>query len=418
MTSVVAFEPSSAPSLQDIQRRLTEIQSRFPDLRLYLTDSGKDQSKSETWVSPVSWRQRNEEWPSEDVLGEHIIPEDSTLDAYVFALNDMERRASVDAILFRVLRIESPSKVYVTLSIWHAFCDGTGLINTLRALLIKHLNTLPDESRGGFFFDSIGKPAPSIPLKPSGQKPEPEVNDQPPWPHTDYLKKPLDCPQSFCELSLSGDIMDKVKSMAKSRGIPTLNPVLIAAFLQAAAEVLSIDDRNFYTRVPRSYRKASNPYLHGSKYNSAHEVQTASGILQRPFWTVAEEIRKGTLPGQTRGETAVEGPPEPRRSALAVHRSSIDTYKSDTPYDDTLTWSNLAKLGWLDDIPGVVDVIWGQSMGVFFPPFVANVCGWKEGVRATVGFREDSIVSTHQMQEIGKNWTEILRDVAADGISG
>ncbi|ORX34006.1 hypothetical protein BD324DRAFT_637997 [Kockovaella imperatae] len=447
VSTTVAFRKDLAPSREWLADHLSQAQKRYPDLRLEFVNLPRPSGHEGVWSS-IHWKLREKPWALDDVYTELPDVPSSTLEAWQIALEIAEKESLVSRPLWMIQRMTAADTVYLSFTMSHKFLDGLGMVNLVRILLTPNFDGLPDETDLGHFVKNLEIPSKVIPEKPYEPwtpRPQPETTEAPIWPHApeDYGHLiSLDHPQIFEELDLPADDVMAISRNAKSHQIPTLNPVLLASFLQALSEELDVH-RRFQYIVPIGTRKSTDPFFF-SGYSTAVFPVTSPKPHEKILWEVAKEVADGIkaaldesnapppppapAPAETKDEAeniedgtspAMADPPaiateQPEFSPESSWKRMQEIMQSERFYKFSMVFSNLTRLPWLNDIRGVDDFLWGQSMNICPAPFIINLVGWKGGVRATVGFRDGCGVSAAQGEQIAKRWRRILAAAATD----
>ncbi|ORX40094.1 hypothetical protein BD324DRAFT_616235 [Kockovaella imperatae] len=436
ITFVLSFSSDDAPSMPFLRKRLEDMQVRYPDTRLSLVERPRPESHTLYW-SPVSWHQQDDAWPINHILQELDSAPASSLDAYRIAIHLAEQRSLVDCPLFVVHRLVGPRQTFICLSVSHTLTDGIGASNMLRAIIEPELEQFSDESQKGFFNGNLGKPPQVAPLKPY-EPFKPDIKgenrddlakkDAPIWPASadDFKIHPSsDLPSQFVDVHFSADTIKSLSTKAKSVQIATLNTVFLSTFVMAVIEVMGIKDRRLQSVVPVSFRKkAENPLFFGS-FTTALDIITHC----TPKTSTWSFIREFSVPANKQVAEAIEARQKPKVDddrktkspvfdAESAMQRDLDRLKSDAAYMDSIVWSNLARLSWLDNVHGCNDVLWGQSTAMFFAPICMSVVGWKGGMRSVCGFKEGSGFTSEQVATIIARWEEIVQEAVDADVKG
>ena len=421
LTTTVAYSRESAPAHSFLAERIQQLQSRFPDLRLKMVPSDP-KAKEDGVHHPAAWSQGARSWPTDSVLESCAVHgKQSTIDAWNHARQTLESRALDRNPMFLVLRMESEETVYVSLSVSHCLMDGMGMVNFLKALVAPDMSGLPDESSAGNMVINAGRVFKIVPEKPyePWTAPEPKENpDLPVWPHSkDEYRAPqsLDHAPVFVPLDIPTSTTTQLKKASTAHNLATINPILLASFIEALASTLNISERRLMIIVPRSMRSSQDPYLFGGHNDNYEFSVSAEDSQSRSTWDTARAIAddiaalQAEMDKPSSDAPAPDTGPQPSPSPATIIRRTDESMQH-IPFRYSFIWSNLTKWSWLDDIKGVQDVIWGQSMTIFPSPIMVNLSGWKGGVRAIVGIRAGCALNKEELDRVVDRWKANLEN--------
>ncbi|WVQ73332.1 hypothetical protein IAR50_002900 [Cryptococcus sp. DSM 104548] len=424
---------SSAPTRDFLEHRIAEIQAHFP--QLYARVQGP-RTTSPTQVL------RDGPWESSEVLktGVYSAHESTDKELAEVLLLDGKRMAGEDVErtpLWQITVYTSPAKtrVYVSLSLDHVLLDGKGMTILFRAILAKEIAGLPYEK-----LETTPRIEDTIDIKPSLAYLLPFIWDHlvlsrlptflqnylapaKAWPADLISASPLTSPAAFSLFTLPADEVSQLKAVAKSHGVPTLNPIFNAIY------ALAIWSKYRYTLNPfrivalstRSERDAflGHPHALGN-YVSCHKIEI--GIKAGDdFWAIARAVSDRLSSQQAISDarmlmgmlshvpdglyTSPTGDFDPLRPTL-FEDFLIKGAEATAPLDTALAVSNL---GFVHLPEGAEDLAWTQiADGVGNEAFSTAFIGHEGGVKIGTMFHDGVAVRKDEVEDVEKLFMEIL----------
>ncbi|BEJ14067.1 hypothetical protein CspHIS471_0312410 [Cutaneotrichosporon sp. HIS471] len=430
---VVSYLPDAMPSSAALERRVDELQAALPML------SARVVGAHTTKPGYVP----GDAWPASNIVTQALAVSDSVA-AYKAAMDAFTAPAiatltGTAAPMWRVTLFASDNgEGYMTLAINHLLIDGRGS-TLLLAALTADLNapstveleawdkpttfddTIPTTPSLRFLLPIVFREL-LLPKLPRFVQSPFLASD--PWP-AERPGDSLTCGWDILLLSLSPDLIVKVKEAGTGRGIRTLHPLLKMAYCAAMWRVFAKSTLHITVDTARSERDAALGHAAITHNYVSSTMWDATLVGEDGFWARTKQLAHavgpaGVLPGRMNMGLLRHIPdPEVDENAPGFNpqrptgweKYFVERTQSGRPFRDSMALSNLGRIGLP---PGASDAWWGQTATPFGSAIMANAIGHEGGVRLSSAFRLIT-TSTEQAAEIHAVIERVLDRMAGEG---
>ncbi|KAL1409318.1 hypothetical protein Q8F55_003299 [Vanrija albida] len=433
---VVQYPAAEIPAVQArLPDRIAYLQEQLPMLSARLVD---------TQTTKPGWR-AGPAWPTAAVLAAAGTPPPQHGESELAAIQraELERFRAHDFAAgpvwsVRVFTTPDSAHGYVSFITNHVVVDGTGALRLVTHLLSAAAPTIPAEpfaSRAvyekthpikpsvGFLLPVLWREiiVPNLPgfLQRKFSKGEP-------WPG--IFESPLGKKLDMALAGIPADVVAKLKTAAKARGVATLHPVVQTAFAAAVWAVFHSDTEpalRFVTNVPKSERNMDKGHSSIGVYVALLE---SGGVMSgaQQFWAHARAeaktlkaprtLAKGRMVVGLLGwipDTGVQPAPKGvEGTTTGYERYLYERSTASAPFFESLMISNLG----LWSLPeGATDGIWGQSNHPCALALGSSVYSHDGGLRCSTTFWEGAPATRAQVEHVHTVWMRLL-ERAADGL--
>ncbi|BEI81223.1 hypothetical protein CcaverHIS002_0203830 [Cutaneotrichosporon cavernicola] len=421
ITHVVSY--SKLPSLDELQERVLEAQSRLPLLRSVISGA---------YTCKPTFAVREQPFKPTEIVYEC----DAVGDAMAVLVAELKimraRKAGAQTPLWRIGVY--PGLVAVTCN--HVIADGMGSLGLVAAMTAPRDDPLSvyalhmEEGTHRTYDETVMLRAGLgmivkalwrelvIPILPRFI--QRWVTRSEPWPGL-CEASPLGRDWSILGASVDADTLGRLSAVGKQKGVKTLHPLIETAYTAAVWAVFHTDKPfHFIANTPRSDRNTSKGHssltgLYTSLFIRNHEFRARDDL-----WDLARDSAAFLL-SPSAGVVA--------RKIVSMLRFIPNTEKNGTtgwmkyltdrascpsPFFEGIMVSNLGRFRLP---PDAIDHIWGQACHPSSFAIGANVVGHTKGLRLTTVFWEGVPADSAQIAQVHRIWEKLIC-LMADGEEG